>query len=112
MYEYKATVTRVVDGDTVHADIDLGFGIIYRDQVLRLARINAPELKKSEGRGEASRDHLKLWVEGKEVVIRTTKDRREKYGRYLAEVLVNVGGVLISMNDDMLEGELARPAKY
>ena len=45
MYTYKASVTRVVDGDTVIVDIDLGFGVWLREQSVRLAKINAPEMK-------------------------------------------------------------------
>ena len=69
MYEYKATVIKVVDGDTLHLNIDLGFNINYNKQIIRLARINAPEL-----------------LCNKQVTIKTIKDTKDKYGRYLAEV--------------------------
>ena len=42
MYRYNAKVTRVVDGDTVDAEIDLGFDITIKKRI-RLAEINAPE---------------------------------------------------------------------
>ena len=38
MYEYKATIVRVVDGDTVDVDIDLGFDVWLRSQRIRLFR--------------------------------------------------------------------------
>ena len=43
MYEYPATIDRVVDGDTIDVDIDLGFSIILKKQRVRLLGINAPE---------------------------------------------------------------------
>ena len=46
MFEYKVKITRVVDGDTVDADIDLGFDIIYRDRI-RLMGIDTPESRTS-----------------------------------------------------------------
>ena len=43
MYRYKVYVTRVVDGDTVDVDIDLGFGMIYKKQRVRMMGIDTPE---------------------------------------------------------------------
>ncbi len=43
MYEYNVTVTKVVDGDTVDVDIDLGFGMTYKKQRVRLMGIETPE---------------------------------------------------------------------
>ena len=43
MYEYKAIIKRVVDGDTVDVDIDLGFGVIFANQRIRLYGIDTPE---------------------------------------------------------------------
>ena len=45
MYEYKATVTKVYDGDTITVDFDLGFGIILKKQTIRLFGINTPEVR-------------------------------------------------------------------
>ena len=47
-YEYRAGNFSVVDGDTVRCDIDLGFGVWLRDQILRLHGINAPEIRGGE----------------------------------------------------------------
>jgi micrococcal nuclease len=49
MYNYKATLNRVVDGDTVNLTIDLGFRLTYTANC-RLAGINAPELNTSDGK--------------------------------------------------------------
>lgn len=98
MYEYKAKVIRVVDGDTVDALVDLGFHISV-EMKLRLYGINAPELK--EAAGKVSRDRLIEKVEGKEVTILTMKDKQEKYGRYLATIISeneNINEWLLSEN--------------
>jgi len=95
LYQYKAVITEVYDGDTVTADIDLGFHTWRRDEKLRLYGINTPELRgvsdQEKQRGYAARDALRERILGKEVVICTIKDRtgadsRGKYGRYLAKV--------------------------
>lgn len=93
MYEYRTRILRVVDGDTVHADVDLGFDS-HQLLTLRLAGINTPELPTPEG--QAAQDALEAMVAaqvGGVVVIRTIKDRREKYGRYLATLYPLDGGV-------------------
>lgn len=90
LYTYRAKVTAVYDGDTLTADIDLGFSVVLRDQTVRLARINAPEMRGAGAEmGVKSRDALRSQVLGKTVVLRTIKDSREKYGRWLGEVWVN-----------------------
>ena len=43
MYTYKVEVTRVVDGDTIDVDVDLGFGMIYKKQRVRMMGIDTPE---------------------------------------------------------------------
>ena len=83
MYEYKAKVTTVVDGDTIDATIDLGFKI-HTAQRLRLARVDTPE-KGQPGYG-AARDFVKELIEGKEVTIRTHKV--SKWGYFLADVVI------------------------
>jgi len=79
-YCYRAVVLRVVDGDTVHAEIDLGLETCRRVK-LRLLGVYAPELR--EPGGPEARDYLRGLVEGEQVIVRTVKDRTEKYGRYL-----------------------------
>ncbi len=83
MYEYIAKVTRVIDGDTIEVEIDLGFKIKHTT-ILRLSGINAPELRTPEG--VAAKAWLVQRIEGKSVAVRTFKDKKEKYGRYLALV--------------------------
>jgi micrococcal nuclease len=85
MFEYRAHVRSVHDGDSIRCDVDLGFGIWVSNQALRLYGIDTPELGTVEGR--AARDYLRgLLPVGCEVVIHTVKDADDKYGRLLATV--------------------------
>ncbi len=91
-YTYLAHVVRVVDGDTIDVDIDLGFNTWRRDERLRLARINAPEVRGPErAAGFAAKAALRQRIEGKWLIMRTLPDRRGhqrkgSFGRYLAEI--------------------------
>lgn len=89
MYEYKATVIKVYDGDTITVDFQLGFGIILKSQKIRLLGINTPEVRgESKPEGLISRDALRERILGKLVTIRTSKDKKGKYGRWLGEVFM------------------------
>ena len=103
MYTYKANIIRVVDGDTVIVDIDLGFGVWLRGQTIRLAKINAPELRgASLEAGRDSKTYLSKLVLDKRVMIRTEKDRKEKYGRWLGIILLEDDKNLIDINHKMV----------
>lgn len=99
-YLYDAMVTGVYDGDTVTVDIDLGLRVWVRGEKLRLHRINAPELRGSERpRGLVSRDWLRERVLNQCVVIESIRDKKGKYGRYLAEIWLgdeNINDALVS----------------
>ena len=92
MFEYKCKVTKVVDGDTVDVDIDLGFGVWLRDQRIRLYGIDTPESRTSDPfeklYGKAATEFLKKWLDGGDVTIKTHKDERGKFGRILGELWV------------------------
>lgn len=83
MYEYRAEVLRVVDGDTIHARLDLGLDVRI-DLVLRLAYLNAPEVPSIEGLAAKAWLIARLAKVDNVVTVHTLKDKREKYGRYLA----------------------------
>ena len=86
-YQYRAIITDVYDGDTVTADIDLGFDIWRRNERLRLYGIDAPEVRgKERPEGLLARDALRERLVGKEVTICTIKDKTGKYGRYLVRI--------------------------
>jgi len=89
MYEYYVKrVTKVVDGDTIDVDIDLGFNITFSSRV-RLAGIDTPESRTTDKvekvLGLECKDYLKKAIDSaKSVVIKTEKlDSSEKYGRIL-----------------------------
>jgi len=88
MYTYKALVRSIYDGDTIRADIDLGFGVILANQPLRLLGINAPEIRGEEReQGLLSKNFVSERIPvGSYITITTIKDRKEKYGRYLATI--------------------------
>lgn len=88
MYEYRCTIMRVLDGDTVEADIDLGFRIRCR-QTIRLVAMNAPEIRTEYG--PAAKRRLEELVLGKAVVrVQTTIHREfEKYGRVLGRLVAD-----------------------
>lgn len=90
MYEYRATLIRVVDADTLWLDVDLGFDVRRKDS-FRLYGINAPEMSTPEG--VAARDYLQGVLRDRPILLHTIKDKREKYGRYLAIIHVGTDNV-------------------
>ena len=107
MFEYYVKkVTKVVDGDTIDVEIDLGFDISFSSRV-RLAGIDTPESrttdKMEKALGLEAKDYLKKQIEAaKTVVIKTEKmDSSEKYGRILGWVFLD--GSEVSMNEKMIE---------
>ena len=88
MYEYTAKVIKVYDGDTITVDIDLGFGIMLKKQTLRLYGINTPEVRgESKEEGKRVRDLLRERILEKTIIIKTKKDKKGKYGRWLATII-------------------------
>lgn len=86
MYEYLATVVRVVDGDTVDIDIDLGFRI-HTSQRVRLQGINAPEVSTQAGK-DAKAYLANVLMPGDHVTVISSKPGAgDKYGRYLARIM-------------------------
>jgi micrococcal nuclease len=93
MYEYKATVVKVVDGDTVDVDIDLGFGVVLSDERVRVMGIDTPESRtrdKLEKKfGLAAKARVKELL-GKSCVLKTQinksgEDMKGKFGRILGD---------------------------
>jgi micrococcal nuclease len=90
MYEYRAKLLRVVDGDTVDLQVDLGFRILHNIRV-RLAGIDTPEIFGKTTPGEREKGlEAKAYVEAAltsiDLVIRTNKTG--KYGRWIADIYV------------------------
>lgn len=104
MYEYTATVLRVVDGDTVWLDIDLGMDT-YTRKSIRIYGIDAPELSTEAGK-EAKVAVQKLLPVGSLVLLHTIKDHKEKYGRYLGEIFLDDD---VDLGSLLIEKGLAKP---
>ena len=93
MYDYKCKVVKVVDGDTVDVDIDLGFGVWMRDERVRVMGIDTPESRTRDlvekKFGLAAKERLKGLL-GKTSVLRTQvsksgEDMKGKFGRILGD---------------------------
>ena len=99
MYEYKCTIVRVIDGDTVDVDIDLGFGIIMADERVRIMGIDTPESRTSDKVeklfGKAAKARLQELL-GKTSILRTQinkngEDMKGKFGRVLGDFVAKDG---------------------
>ena len=97
MYEYKAKLVKVVDGDTVDVDIDLGFGVWLKDERVRIMGIDTPESRTSDKVekvfGLASKERLKELL-GKECILKTFaakdgEDMKGKFGRILGDFILD-----------------------
>lgn len=101
MYEYQAIgPITVIDGDTMDVTLDLGFKILFTQRI-RLARIDAKELKKPGG--FEARDFVVVWLEDnarRPILVRTEKVKYDQYHRYIAEVIRSWDGR--NLNDDLV----------
>ena len=114
MYEYRATLLKIVDGDTVDVDIDLGFGVVLTNQRIRLYGIDTPESRtrdleeKKCGKLAAKyiEDHIKV---SSSFTLRSKLDGKGKYGRILGELICYVPEFdrEMSLNDAMITKKLA-----
>ena len=114
MYEYRATLLKIVDGDTVDVDIDLGFGVVLSNQRIRLYGIDTPESRtrdleeKKCGKLAAKyiEDHIKV---SSSFTLRSRLDGKGKYGRILGELICFVPEFdrEMSLNDAMITKKLA-----
>ena len=110
MYEYKVNILKVVDGDTVDVDIDLGFGVWLRNERVRLAGIDAPESRTSDAVekvfGQAAKDRVNSLLGAEAILIsqisKSGDNIKGKFGRIIgnfktingevvADVLMNEG---------------------
>lgn len=108
MYEYKALIIKVYDGDTVTAQIDCGFGISFVENI-RLYGLNTPEIRGEERpEGLISRDRLRERILNKEVIIKTIKDKKGKYGRYIGTIYLEEENI----NEWLITEKLAERKEY
>ena len=104
MYEYQAIIKRVVDGDTVDVDIDLGFGVILKDERVRIMGIDTPESRTRDLTekkfGLASKERLKSLLGKKSILKCKEYDSKGKFGRILGD-FTTVDGRMVT--DVMIE---------
>jgi micrococcal nuclease len=100
MYEYRATLCDVVDGDTVDVDIDLGFGIWMRDERVRIMGIDTPESRTRDlvekKFGLAAKQRMIELLAANNIVLKTQvarngEDMKGKFGRILGDFSVYYG---------------------
>jgi micrococcal nuclease len=110
MYQYRAIITKVVDGDTVDVDIDLGFEVWLKNQRIRLYGIDTPESRTSDKVEKifgnlAKNKVLEFCPIGSEIILQTkTDDSRGKYGRILGELVTKDG---VNVNEYFIENNYA-----
>lgn len=116
LYIYKAYVTDVYDGDTITCIIDCGFNIGMQKTKIRLYGINTPELRGEDREiGLYVRDELRKKILNKHILLKTIKDKKGKYGRYLGKIYIEVDEEVdeevdnkyICINDWLLENNYA-----
>lgn len=112
-YIYKIEVLRVIDGDTIDAEIDLGFDISIKKRI-RLHGINAPEVrtrdKTEKAKGIKAKEYLEKIIESQNNILYLKSMDKGKYGRCIG-VLFEVDFDNYSINDDMIREGHATPYK-
>ena len=110
MYQYKIKkILKIVDGDTIDAQIDLGFGVCINHRI-RLKDINAAETRTTDVNEKTKGLEAKEWLKKElsregEWIIETTKE--DKYGRYLGTLYCI--GDSVTVNERMLNEGIALP---
>ena len=94
MYTYRAEIVRVVDGDTVDINIDLGFGVWLNDERVRLAGVDTPESRTSDkveklfGKAAGRYVEERLPVGSMQTLVTKKYDSKGKFGRILGDFLL------------------------
>jgi len=109
MFEYKCEVIKVVDGDTVDVNIDVGFSIFHKARV-RMYGMDTPESRTRDldekARGLISKQFIVDKVaNAKEIIIKTQKDGKGKFGRVLGKIFIDGENINQSMIDQSLAVE-------
>lgn len=113
LYHYKARCVRVVDGDTYEISISLGMNVSVTEKV-RLAGVDTSEIygvKKGSdeyNKGIISKNFVSDLILDKEILIRTVKDKKGKYGRYI--VYVEIDGE--DLGDTLVKNGMAKYVTY
>ena len=114
MYEYRATLLKIIDGDTVDVDIDLGFGVVLTNQRIRLYGIDTPESRtrdlEEKKFGKLASRYIEEHIDVEDTfTLRTKLDGKGKYGRILGELICYIPEFdrEMSINDAMITMKLA-----
>jgi len=112
MFDYKCKLVRVVDGDTIDVNIDLGFSVWHKARV-RMLGIDTPESRtrnlEEKAMGLAAKARLKELLKGRQVELECSKSKG-KFGRVLAIVwTADKAGSRVNVNDQLCVEGHARP---
>lgn len=111
MYEYRAKINRIIDGDSIVVDIDLGFNTWINNKHVRLYGIDTPECRTKDldekARGNMAKSRVESLIQpGDLVYIKTILNKSEKFGRVLGEIFNDEE---ININMTLLQENLAVP---
>ena len=106
MYEYPCKIIRVIDGDTVDVDIDLGFAVWLKKQRIRLYGVDTPESRTSDKEEKKYGLKAKAFVvqhlpQGSKQVLRTRLDKKGKFGRILGEFVIDKTTINVDLVDQL-----------
>ena len=112
MYEYRCKIVKIIDGDTVDVDVDLGFGVWLHKERIRLFGIDAPESRTSDAGEKKYGLIAKEWIQkfmplDSYQTLITEKDKSGKYGRILGKFKVSDGNYQVILNDWMVKNHQA-----
>ena len=108
MYEYRCEVVKIIDGDTVDVDIDLGFGVWLKKERIRMFGIDTPESRtrdlEEKKFGNAAKDFLTGMLDDEGgIIFQTQKDKEGKFGRILGELWRTTNYADKSINQYMID---------
>jgi len=108
MYEYRVKIVKIIDGDTVDVDIDLGFGVWMHKERVRLFGIDTPESRTSDLEekkyGLAAKKFLTGMLDDEGgIILKTHKDKTGKFGRILGELWRTTNYADQSINNYMID---------
>ena len=116
VYEYKCKIVRVVDGDTVDVDIDLGFGVWMHKERIRLHGIDTPESRtrdlEEKKYGLLAKEQIRFFLpEGSMQTLVTVRDKAGKFGRILGKFKIfdSKNDCETTINDWMIQEYHAAP---
>ena len=93
MYSYRVENIRVIDGDTVEVDIDLGFDVWLKKQKVRIHNIDAPEMRSKDKEEKVFAQAAKRRMEellsiDEDIILRSFQDVRGKFGRIIGDFVI------------------------